>query len=414
MIDPCSFKPQGLLPLADALERLLAGLEPVAGTETVSLTEAIGRVAAGPVYAPMDLPCDDSAAMDGYAFNSDGISPGSPFSLTLAGASWAGRPFRGRLQPGRTVRIFTGAVVPAEADSVVMQEQVTLENDRVCFPADVAFGQNIRKAGEDIRQGDLLCGGGTLVSAYDAALLASAGIGCLRVRRKVRAAFFATGDELTPVGRPLASGGIYDSNRYLLAGFLKRPYLEITDGGILADDKERLRSALADASESHDVIITTGGASVGDADYIKDILAESGQINFWKLALKPGKPLAVGKLGDCHMFGLPGNPVSVIITFRQLIAPGLERLAGAPRRQPLRIGAVCAAPLKKSPGRTEFQRGILNRTVSGDFQVVPAGPQGSHMLGSMSRANCLIVLPAECGDVEAGQQVTVEPLTLLL
>jgi molybdopterin molybdotransferase len=414
MTDLCSLDSDGLLSLDEALERIRSGLEPVVGSEKLPLANASGRITVEALHAPIDLPYEANAAMDGYAFSSSDGAPGTAFSLELAGTSWAGRPFQGRMQPGQTIRIFTGAVVPPEADSIVMQEQVKKENSRIVFPANIDFGGNIRQAGEDIRQGSLLCSADKPLSAYDIALLASAGIDWIIVRRKVNIIFFSTGDELTPVGEPLTSGKIYDSNRYLLAELLLQPCFEITDGGILKDDKDLLQTALMRAAENYDVIITTGGASVGDADYIKDILLENGRINFWKLALKPGKPLAVGKLGDCYLFGLPGNPISVVVTFQQVIAPALAKLAGAPDRQRLRLNAVVTAPLKKSPGRMEFQRGILSQTESGDFRVAPAGHQGAHILGSMSKANCFIVLPTECGNVEAGRQVMVEPLTLLL
>lgn len=408
MTDFCSQEPKPMLSVDSALERILAALHPVSESEQVPLPSALGRVLAEPLYSPINSPHDRNAAMDGYAFASADIKLGLPFTLCNIGTSWAGRPFQGQLESGQCVRIFTGAVVPPEADSVIMQEHVQIEGQTIHFPADTAAHKNIREVGEDIKQGDLLCGPKTL-NAIDLGLLAAAGISLVTVKRRVKIAFFSTGDELTALGLPLQSGQIYDSNRYLLTGLLSDPSYCISDMGAVADNKQVLENTLSAAAKHHDVIITTGGASVGEADYIKEILERCGEVNFWKIAIKPGKPLAFGKIGQCHFFGLPGNPIAVIVTFQYLVAPALKRLAGeVSAHTPLQLFASCTSTLKKAPGRQEYQRGILSQTADGDLFVASAGQQGSHILSAMSRANCYIVLPIDCQGVKVGDKVRVE------
>jgi molybdopterin molybdotransferase len=410
MIDLCCQESNPLLSIDAALERIKAAIEPIAGSEKVVLKNALGRVLSESVYSPINIPHDRNAAMDGYAFSSRDINHEQPFTLGLAGTSWAGRPFQGRLQPGQCIRIFTGAVLPAQADSVVMQEHVQPDGDTVLFPANTASLQHIREAGEDIKQGCLLYAHSKRLKAIDLGLLASAGIYELTVKRSVKIAFFSTGDELIALGQPLEPGKIYDSNRYILGGLLSDAGYAVTDMGVLADDKQLLEDSFTEAAQNYDVIITTGGASVGEADYIKEILDRCGEVNFWKIAIKPGKPLAFGKIGSCYFFGLPGNPVAVIVTFQFIVAPALKQLSGAPDSKPLRLTATCTTPLKKAPGRQEYQRGILTQDPGGEFFVASSGKQGSNILGSLSRANCFIVLPTECKGVQAGDKVRIEPI----
>ena len=246
------------------------------------------------------------------------------------------------------------------------------------------------------------------MNAVDLGLLASAGIAELSVKRPVKIAFFSTGDELTALGQPLASGKIYDSNSYLLSGLLTDVGYSVTDLGVIADNKQRLEDCVVAAAKDHDVIISTGGASVGDADYVKEILERCGEVDFWKIAIKPGKPLAFGKIDGCYFFGLPGNPVAVVVTFQHIVAPALKQLSGASASKPLQLIATCTAALKKSPGRQDYQRGILTQDADGEFFVATSGKQGSNILGSMSRANCYIVLAAECNGVAAGDKVRVQ------
>ena len=291
-----------------------------------------------------------------------------------------------------------------------MQEQVRADGQTIHFPANATSRQYIREVGEDIKQGDLLCAQPKKLNAIDLGLLASAGIYELTVKRPVKIAFFSTGDELTALGQPLQSGKIYDSNRYTLSGLLADASHRVTDMGVIADNKQLLEDSFMEAAKNHDVIITTGGASVGEADYVKEILERCGEVNFWKIASKPGKPLAFGKIGSCYFFGLPGNPVSVIVTYQQIVAPALKQLSGAPDAKPLRLTATCTTALKKAPGRQEFQRGILTQDDNGEFFVASSGRQGANILSSISRANCYIVLPTECKGVQAGDKVSVEPI----
>jgi molybdopterin molybdotransferase len=414
MIDECSQGPKPLLTIAEALDRIQAAVTPVNGTEKVVLKSALGRILAEPVYSPIDIPHDRNAAMDGYAFASRDIADGQAFTLSLAGVSWAGRPFQGQLQPGQCVRIFTGAVVPEQADSVIMQEHVQVQDQNIYFPADTRALQNVRKIGEDVKQGTGLIAEPKKLTAIDLGLLASAGVDQAVVKQQLKIAYFSTGDELTSLGLPLESGKIYDSNRIILGGLLADPGYSVVDLGVIPDDKQLLESSLIEAAKHYDVIITTGGASVGEADYVKEVLQRCGEVDFWKIAVKPGKPLAFGKIGRCCFFGLPGNPIAVVVTFHQIVAPALRLLSGAPAFKPLRFTATCTTALKKSPGRQEYQRGILSQDENGEFFVASAGHQGSHILSSMSQSNCYIVLPEACKGVQVGDKVTVEPFSLLI
>ncbi|MDT8426275.1 MAG: molybdopterin molybdotransferase MoeA [Methyloprofundus sp.] len=402
-----------LMGISAALENIRALLSPIQDAESVNLHEALGRVLAQSCRAPFHLPAFPNSSMDGYAFNSADIK-NTPFNLEQVGISWAGRPFTGELLAGQCVRIFTGAAVPAGADSVAMQEQVTCSEQIIHFPASIQAKHNIRYVGEDVRQDDNLLAAPKQLSAIDLGLLASAGIYEVRVIRKIRIAFFSTGDELSSIGSALAAGQIYDSNRYTLTALLNNPCYTVTDLGVIRDDKASIHTCLLAAAQCNDVIISTGGASVGDADFIKEILDEIGQVNFWKLAIKPGKPLAFGRIQACHFFGLPGNPISVMATFQQIVTPALRQLTGLNNNAPLRFKAVCNSQLRKQSGRQEFQRGILSQTESGAFAVVSAGKQGSNILSASSRANCYIVLTREQRNVAAGTEVLVEPFSLFL
>ncbi len=414
MIDVCSQKSSQLLSIEEALDRIKAALCPINETEQVALRDALGRVLVDAVYSPIHIPQDRNAAMDGYAFISSDRIDGQPFVLKMVGVSWAGRPFQGYLQSGQCVRIFTGAVVPEQADSVVMQEMVTVEESAIHFPADSRILQNVRGIGEDVKKGCCLIPEHKQLTAVDMGLLASAGIAQLIVKRKIKIAYFSTGDELIAIGRTLESGQIYDSNRTLLGGLLAEPNYSVIDMGVIADNKQLLQESFIKAAKNADVIITTGGASVGDADYIKEILDNCGTVNFWKIAIKPGKPLAFGKINDCYFFGLPGNPVAVVVTFQQIVAPALRQLSGMQYGKPLRFRATCTSSLKKAPGRQEFQRGILSQDEDGEFFVASAGQQGSNILSSMSQSNCYIILPKESGGLNAGDRVVVEPFNLFI
>ena len=408
MIDACAQEKKPLSTIATALARIASAIESVTETESITLKNALGRVLAEPIYSTINSPFDRNSAMDGYAFSSTDLIPELAISLTQVGISWAGQPYQGTLKAGQCIRIFTGAVLPSETDSVIMQEQVQVKDSSVILPAQTKGQQHVRAVGEDIKQGDLVCAAFKKITAIDLGLLASVGINNLVVKRKVNIAFFSTGNELTALGQTLESGKIYDSNRYLLSGLLTDACYQVTDLGVIADDPQQLEDCILAAAKNHDLIISTGGASVGDADYIKEVLARCGKVDFWKLAIKPGKPLAFGKINDCHFFGLPGNPVAVVVTFQHIVAPALEQLSGISISQPLQLLAKCTNALKKSPGRQEYQRGLVSQDNNGELLVASSGQQGSNILSATSAANCYIVLPVECSGIQPGEQVRIE------
>lgn len=413
-LDLCSLEGDAMLPFDVARARIAAALAPIGGAETVALGRALGRVLAVPIHAPRDMPHERNAAVDGYAFDSRAIDRQAPFRLRVAGISWAGKPFTGGLSAGECVRVFTGARVPDAADSVVMQEFVAADGEHATFPAGVPARRFVRAVGEDVKGGQCLFAAGHQLNAIDLGLLAAAGVCDVSITRPLRIAFFSTGDELTGLGQPLASGKIYDSNRYLLGASLSDPCFRAADLGVVGDDLPCLEAAMTDAAAHYDVLITTGGASVGDADLIARTLERLGTLHVRKIAMKPGKPLIFGTLGAAFFFGLPGNPVAVAVTLQHIVLPALRQLAGMPPARPLRFQATLAEALKKEPGRLEFQRGRLAQDASGEFVVSAGGGQGSHLLGAMSASNCYIVLPADCGGVGEGEKVWVEPFRLAL
>ena len=408
MTDECAQEKKQLSSIKDALASIASAIESVTETESVTLKNALGRVLAVPIYSAINSPFDRNSAMDGYAFSSTDLIPEQVITLTQVGISWAGQPYQGPLKAGQCIRIFTGAVMPPEADSIVMQEQVQVKASSITLPAHTKGQEHVRDVGEDIKQGALVCAAFKKISAIDLGLLASVGIDSLVVKRKVKIAFFSTGNELTALGQALESGKIYDSNRYLLTGLLTDACYQVTDLGVIADDPQQLEDCIVAAAKNHDLIISTGGASVGEADYIKEVLARCGKVDFWKIAIKPGKPLAFGKIKDCHFFGLPGNPVAVVVTFQHIVAPALEQLSGVPMSQPLQVLAKCTTALKKAPGRQEYQRGILSQDDNGELLVAALPQQGSNILKAASLANCYIVLPIECSGLQAGETVRIE------
>jgi molybdopterin molybdotransferase len=414
MTDPCSTNSNGLLSVAQAHMAIQQILKSIRGQERINLHSAVGRISAKPILSNMDIPSECISAMDGYAFNSADVTEGLAFTLTLAGTSWAGKPFTGTLKRNQCIRIFTGAVVPDHADSVIMQETVTTDGSSIQFPADCKASQFVRQPGSDTKKDTLLIAAAKKLSAIDCAMLAANGIFELTVNRKLRIAIFSTGDELKSLGNPLGRGQIYDSNRYALTSLLNDPCYTVDDLGVIPDQEEAVEAVLRNSAKQYDVIISTGGASVGDADFIHQVLAQLGQVNFWKIAMKPGKPLAFGRLGQAFFFGLPGNPASVIATLQIIVQPALQRLCGATERKRIQLQAVCTTSLKKQPGRQEYQRGIVTQLENGDFVVKAASAQDSHQLHNFSRANCYIVLPADCKGVEAGTTVTVEPFDIQL
>ncbi|MCG2634367.1 MAG: molybdopterin molybdotransferase MoeA [Gammaproteobacteria bacterium] len=402
------------LKVAEARKRLIETVSPVTGSERVDLRQSLGRVLSTPIQSALDVPAHTNSAMDGYALRSRELSGNLDQLWPVAGQSLAGRPFTGSIPTGGCVRIMTGACVPAGTDTVIMQEQTRASDGGIRLLKQPEPGQNVRAAGEDIRRGDLVLKPGHRLRAPDLGLLASLGIAEIPVIRRPRIAFFSTGDELRSVGQPLGPGLIYDSNRYSLHGMLQALPVEILDMGVVPDEPTEMKSAFRQAAAQADALITSGGVSVGDADYVKATLQQTGHINFWKVAMKPGRPLAFGQIDDCWFFGLPGNPVSVMVTFYQFVQPALLRLMGTTPTMPLTLSAQTETPLQKKPGRTEFQRGILSNSRSGRLVVNTTGSQGSGVLSSMSRANCFIVLAPDQTIVEAGAEVQVQPFHGLL
>jgi molybdopterin molybdotransferase len=386
-------------------------LQPVQTKESLALRSSLGRVLAEDILSPYNVPNHNNSAMDGYALNADDVAASGNTTLRIAGTAFAGKAFEGTVGKGECVRIMTGAVMPPECDTVVIQEHVQAEDGRITFGEGVRRGQNLRYAGEDLKQGQVVFAAGHMMRPADLGLIASLGLGEVKVYRKLRVAFFSTGDELASIGQPLEAGQVYDSNRYTLYGMLTRLGVEVIDMGVVRDDPALLEQALQDAAACADVILTSGGVSVGEADYMKQLLTELGQVVFWKIAMKPGRPLAYGKIGDAHYFGLPGNPVSVMVTFYQFVRDAMLVLMGQPNPVPVpQLSVISAGNLKKAPGRTEFQRGVLFADGDGQWKVQPIGNQGSGVLRSMSEANCFIVMDESCGNIQAGETVKVQIL----
>jgi molybdopterin molybdotransferase len=405
----------GLLSVTQARARILAAVAPVKATETLPVREALGRVLAGEIVAPLDVPSHTNSAMDGYAVRAADLPEDGVREFLVPGTSWAGRPWLTPIEPGQAVQIMTGAMVPEGADTVVMQEQVERDGDRVRIGSGHHCGQNVRTAGEDIAAGQQVLTAGKRLTAADIGVLASLGLAEVTVFRKLRVAFFSTGDELRSVGEALGPGEIYDSNRYTLYGMLYKLDVDIIDMGVVRDRRELIEQALNTAAASADAIITSGGVSVGEADFVKETLEKLGNMSFWKIAMKPGRPVTFGHIGDAVFFGLPGNPVSVMVTYFQFVRPALLKMTGetgAPVAFTLRARA--ASPLRKRPGRFEFQRGVLEQSAPGEFSVRSVGAQGSGILRSMSEANCFILLDPDRTRVEPGEEVEVQPFQNLI
>jgi molybdopterin molybdotransferase len=397
------------MPVAKARAFIHQFLTPVSGVLRVPVRSALGRVLAEDLVSPMDVPSHRNSAMDGWALRGADLEPEGETTLAEIGVAFAGQPFGGKVGSGQCVRIMTGGVVPDGADTVVMQERAKANGKSITFAPGQKAGQNVRQAGEDLEAGAIALRRGRIVRPAELGLIASLGIGEVAVYRPLRVAFFSTGDELKSIGTPLGEGEIYDSNRYTLHGMLTRLGCEVLDMGVVRDDPAAIERAFADAAASADVVLTSGGVSVGEADFVKSILGKLGEVVFWKIAMKPGRPLAYGKIGGAHFFGLPGNPVSVMVTFYQFVRDALMILSGAHPVDPVpTFMAPCTQRLKKAPGRTEFQRGILTRGPDGALSVRPTGEQGSGILKSMSDANCFIILGDATGNVEPGTLVEVQ------
>jgi len=404
MSDCCSAP--GLLPFSQALNRMLEQITPVTETVVLPISKAMNFVLAENIASPLNVPPHDNSAMDGYAFSLASLKKSE--TLTLVGRSMAGSPFQGQCQLGECIRIMTGAKMPDCCDSVEMQENVYVDNDNITFLQDKTLGSHVRNAGEDIRQGQQVLKQGHKLSPVDIGVLASLGVAKVQVYRKLKVALIATGDELKLPGQALLSGDIYESNSFVLSEMLEKLHVDVINFGIIEDDFEAIKAAFISADKQADAVISSGGVSVGDADYTKTVLDDLGEIGFWKIAMKPGKPFAFGKLPNSVFFGLPGNPVSALVTFHQLALVALTKMQNAQSLKRTMLQVKCSSDLRKSPGRMDFQRGVLTVGDAGDNVVSSTGSQGSGILSSLAQANCFIILPSEQGKVKAGETVTVQ------
>jgi molybdopterin molybdotransferase len=407
------------LSVQEARAALLAPLRPVTGVETLALAQALGRVLAEDLVSPMDVPPHDNSAMDGYAFDGALLADATgPLRLRVAGTAYAGGPQAGAVPPGHGVRVMTGAVMPPGLDTVVPQELVRVHDEPgACWvevPVDaVRRGENRRRAGEDLARGGTSIAGGRVLRPSDLGLAASLGFDALTVRRRLRVALISTGDELREPGQPLPTGCIYDSNRASLTGALQRLGVEVVDFGLVPDEPAALEAAFSRAAAQCDAVVTSGGVSVGEADYTRQLLARLGEVAFWKVAMRPGRPFAFGPLRRAAgaepswLFALPGNPVAALVTFYAFVREALLVLAGAPAAPPMGLRVKSAAAIRKRPGRTEFQRAIVECDAAGEWVARLTGTQGAGILRSLSEANALIVLPHEQGPVAAGDPVQV-------
>ena len=396
-----------------ARDRISALIKPLNSWQRYPIRDALDRVLYQDIISPINVPAHNNSAMDGYAVRSDDINDGS-LNLKQVGTAFAGKPFKGKINSGECIRIMTGAVVPNQCNTIIMQEQVDINDDIVTIHGHHRKGQHVRYVGEDIKTGAVVLAAGRRLVPSDIGLLSSLGIADVNVTRRLRVAFFSTGDELKSTGESLEVGQIYDSNRYTLFGMLKRLGVEILDMGVVPDQKAILRQTLADAAQQADVVITSGGVSVGDADYVKEMLAELGQVDFWKIAMRPGRPLAFGKINNSLFFGLPGNPVSVMVTFYQFVTPALRKLMGESKPDSITLQVTCTDNIRKRPGRFEYQRGILFTDSDGQTKVKTTGSQGSGILSSMSNANCFILLDEQCDGLAANSIVSVQPFSGLI
>ncbi|WP_373778193.1 molybdopterin molybdotransferase MoeA [Glaesserella sp.] len=406
-----------LLTLSQALDNLLQRLPQPTQSEQININQVANRILATDIFSPINVPGFDNSAMDGYAVRLEALQHHN--TLIVAGKSFAGSPFEGNIPPGSCVRIMTGAKVPANADAVIMQENAVVNEDgSVTFNTIPKVGENIRYIGEDVKQGTLILKKGSLLNVTTLPLLASLGIAEVAVYPRLKVAILSTGDELMTVGEPLAEGQIYDTNRFAVRLMLEKYHCEIIDYGILPDDPVIFEQTFTQAQQNADVLITSGGVSVGEADFTKDVLAKLGEIGFWKIAMKPGKPFAFGKLQKAWFFGLPGNPVSALVTFYQLVQPALMKLSGVSPDKIAnfspKLTACTTVKLKKAVGRQDFQRGFFYESDQGQLMVEPVGTQGSHIFSAFNESNCFIVLEQERGNVEAGEQVAIQPFNSLL
>ena len=403
-----------MLTLDQARNNMLEQLSFPTQIETLNLQQAANRICAEDVISPINVPSFDNSAMDGYAVRLADLK--KSLTLSVAGKSFAGIPFQGSWPDQSAIRIMTGAMIPEGADAVVMQEQVNINEDgTITFSELPKINQNIRRIGEDVKKGDIVLTQGDELNAVSLPLLASLGISEVKCYHRLKVAILSTGDELVEVGKPLEIGQIYDTNRFTVKLLLEKLHCEVIDLGLLPDNEAEFEKAFISAQKQADLVITSGGVSVGEADFTKTVLEKVGEINFWKLAIKPGKPFAFGKLENAWFCGLPGNPVSALVTFYQLVQPLIAKLQGQKQwKNPARFSAIASTNLKKAPGRLDFQRGFYHINSQGQIEVKPVGFQGSHLFSAFIKSNCFIVLEQERGNVSAGEHVTIELFNHLL
>jgi molybdopterin molybdotransferase len=401
------YDPQALS--ADGVNAFLSELvEPVPESEEVGIFEALGRVLAQDLVSPISVPPHDNSAMDGYAFDSTQLSAGAPLKLELVGTALAGKAWPGHVAARQCVKIMTGAIMPAGTDTVVPQEFVTAQDASVTIPAGLLqAGDNRRLKGEDLHEGRPALRQGERLLPAACGLVASLGLKTVTVRRRLRVAYFSTGDEILSLGDAAREGAVYDSNRYTVFGLLTRLGCEVIDMGVVRDEPALLEAAFTQAASTADAIITSGGVSVGEADYTRAMMKKLGDVEFWRIAMRPGRPMAVGRIGKALLFGLPGNPVAVMVTFLAFVRPALLRMMGANADAPPLLQARSQEAMRKKPGRTEYQRGIVSRAEDGRLVVRTTGNQGSGVLSSMVQANGLIVLHHAQDNVAAGDLVDV-------
>ena len=410
LTDDCFAFSGPLMPIAD-MERLIAErVQPVTETETAGLAAARGRVLAADVTAPLDLPPFDNSAVDGYTVRHRDLDPNGETRLAITGRLTAGSAAGAPLGATQATRIFTGAPMPADADTVFMQEDVRTEGSAVIVPAGLKPGANRRLAGEDVRKGSLLLPAGRRLAAQDVALAAAVGLTELNVRRRVRVALFSTGDEIVEPGKPRPAAGLYDANRFLLDGMLERLGAEVTDLGILKDDRAALETAIASAAHDHDLVLTSGGVSTGEADHVRDAIEKIGKLVFWRVAIKPGRPVAMGVVpggsaGPAAFVGLPGNPVAAFVTFARVVRPLFLRLAGAKAEPLTALPVRLAFRYKKKSGRREYVRVALRPGADGTIEAVKHPQEGAGVITSLTETDGLAELAEDVTTLEPGATV---------
>jgi len=408
------YDPQALS--ADGVLTFLSKLViPVQDVMELPLFEALGRVLAEDVVSPFDVPPHDNSAMDGYAFDAGQLMPNTALALQVVGTALAGKAWVGSVHVGQCVKIMTGAIMPGATDTVVAQEFVSSQGDAISIPANLLKpGDNRRLRGEDLMQGKPALLKGELLTPARLGLAASLGLATLRCFRPIRVAYFSTGDEILSLGEAPREGAVYDSNRYTVFGMLRRMGCEVMDMGVVRDDPALLEAAFLSAAARADAIITSGGVSVGEADHTKAMMKKLGDVAFWRIAMRPGRPMAVGRLmaskineHGAVLFGLPGNPVAVMVTFLAFVRPALLQMMGASAAPVPLLKARSLEAIRKKPGRTEYQRGWVSTAADGSLQVKTTGNQGSGVLRSMAEANGLMVLHHAQGNIAQGDEVDV-------